>query len=142
MIRRPINERFAPKVLDGTKTTTIRDKPWPVGQAIMLFRWSGRPYRSPQVEVAVIVVDSVIEFPFHKRPGCDVGFCVKQIDGRYIYETEGFDTHAEFLAWFNPLVPVGETVVKYLMKFQLHDRAMADHARNIAFWSNLQASLT
>ena len=52
MTRRPLNERFANKVLAEIKHTTIRDKAWPMGKPIMLFRWSGKPYRSKQIEVA------------------------------------------------------------------------------------------
>ena len=36
--------------------TTIRDKPWPIGVPIMLYYWSGKPYRSKQVDIAPVIV--------------------------------------------------------------------------------------
>ena len=41
MLKRPINSRFRELVLRDEKTTTIRDKPWPVGVPIMLYSWTG-----------------------------------------------------------------------------------------------------
>lgn len=39
MIKRPLNSQFREKVLCGEKTTTIRDKAWPVGVPIMLYAY-------------------------------------------------------------------------------------------------------
>ena len=56
MIKRPLNSRFSDAVLEGRKVTTIRDTPWPVGKPIMLYNWSGAAYRSPQIDVAAVLV--------------------------------------------------------------------------------------
>ena len=56
MIKRPINPRFAEAILSERKTTTIRDFPWPVRTPIMLYHWSGKPYRSKHVDLEPIIV--------------------------------------------------------------------------------------
>lgn len=118
MIRRPLNSRFSDSVLRDQKTTTIRDKPWPLAVPIMLFNWSGVAYRSKQVDVAVVIVYEVSEIritrDLHRMsylyiPGLETK--------KALYQTEGFATLAEMNAWFRPLVKPGQTVTKYLMRF-------------------------
>jgi hypothetical protein len=54
MIKRPLNSQFPEKVEDLVKITTIRNEPWPVGVPIMLYCWSGKPYRSKHKNVCPI----------------------------------------------------------------------------------------
>lgn len=52
----------APKIIDGTKTTTIRtprSRPIAVGDTITFARWTAKPYRSRQERVRVVTVTSV-----------------------------------------------------------------------------------
>jgi len=55
MLKRPLNSRFREPLLRDEKTTTIRDKTWPVGVPIMLHNWSGAAYRSKQIDVAPVI---------------------------------------------------------------------------------------
>jgi len=119
MIRRPLNERFADKVLAGIKTTTIRDNPWPVGKPIMLFRWSGKPYRSKQVEVAPVIVEDACQIRiFNDHLG--ITYAKRIQTGRPLYESEGFESREEMDSWFRPLVPQNGEVTKALMRFRLY----------------------
>ncbi len=119
MIRRPLNERFAEKVLAGIKTTTIRDKPWPVGKPIMLFRWSGKPYRSKQIDIAPVVVDFTQGIDITHAPGGMV-YSSPIVAKRPLFGTEGFSSPKEMDDWFGPLVKPGKTVTKALMRFRLY----------------------
>lgn len=119
MIRRPLNERFAQKVLDGIKTTTIRDNPWPVGVPIMLFRWEGKPYRSKQINIAPVVVEET----------CGIGLWVNATSFTYaseqmiyngpLWQCEGFDSRDDMDAWFLTKMRPGPMVAKALMRFRL-----------------------
>ncbi len=126
MIRRSLNERFAGKVLSKIKTTTIRDKAWPVGVPIMLFRWSGKPYRSKQIEIAPVIVEETGSIHItHREDGGMIyaGFIHQNFDlikGTRLHESEGFESRAEMDDWFRPLVKPGQTVTKALMRFSLH----------------------
>jgi len=54
--------QHAPKIIDGTKTTTIRSprsRPIAVGDTITFARWTAKPYRSKQERVRVVTVTSV-----------------------------------------------------------------------------------
>lgn len=118
MIKRPLNSRFREQVLAGRKTTTIREKAWPVGVPIMLYNWSGAAYRSKQIDVAAIVVES--------HTALDVVQCR---DGKMIYaqhegappshESEGFGSSEEMDEWFRELVPPGHSLRQTLMRFRL-----------------------
>lgn len=120
MIRRPLNERFADAVLSGRKITTIRDKPWPVGKPIMLFRWEGKPYRSKQVEIAPVVVEEVqsieIEMPGFGEPA----YYPRKLDcGCPLWISEGFASQDDMDSWFYRVVKPGQTVTKALMRFRM-----------------------
>ena len=119
MIKRPSNARFKTPVLTGVKTTTIRDKPWPVGVPIMLYHWSGAAYRSPQIDVAPVVVREVRVIRITHRDDGGMLYAYGQQNERRLHETEGFASREDLDAWFSPLVKRGETVEKALMFFEI-----------------------
>lgn len=120
MIKRPLNERFGPKVLDLIKFTTIRDKPWPIGVPIMLYHWSGKPYASPHQNLAPVeVVDTT---PIHiGRTAMGSMFYMpnRRIVTGPLWACEGFDSEEEMHAWFSLKIKEGRTVMKHLMRFAL-----------------------
>lgn len=118
MIRRPINEGFNLAVLDGTKTTTIRLHPWPVGVPIQLYNWSGAAYRSMQEDVAVVEVISTHTIWIQHR---STGFMEYDFDlsmGSPIWKTEGFDSQDEMDEWFRKVVPKGQLRMLNIMRFR------------------------
>lgn len=119
MIKRPLDTRFSDKVREGRKFTTIRKKPWPVGHPIMLYHWSGKPYRSKHIDVAAIEVDAVLGMMVAHNAGGGIVFGRENIDGLPIYESEGFDDPEQMREWFLNVVPVGQRVELSLMKFHL-----------------------
>lgn len=119
MIKRPLNVRFRNPVLTGVKTSTIRNKPWPVGVQIMLYNWSGAAYRSPQLDVAAVIVREVRAIRITHRYDGGMLYAYGQPNERRLHETEGFATREELDAWFRPLVRRGATVEKAMMFFSL-----------------------
>jgi hypothetical protein len=124
MIRRPLNEKFSPAVRAGRKVTTMREKAWPVGVPILLYNWSGKPYRSKQVEVAVVVVKFVSEALICRMPGCgsmmfDWDSRGANVEGRRLWQCEGFDSEDEMNEWFMKLVKPGQTLSRQLMWFEM-----------------------
>lgn len=118
MLKRPLNPRFREPVLRDEKTTTIRDKAWPVGVPIMLYSWSGTAYRSKQVDVCSVVVRGfwTIRITRLHRGDIMVYRCGKE-SGPELYKSEGFASKEEMDAWFRPLVKPGHTIEKTLMLF-------------------------
>lgn len=119
MLKRPLNTRFGPRVLAGIKRTTIRDTAWPLNKPIMLYHWSGKPYASPQQDVAVVQV--------HQTKPITITYAA---DGMMSYSTtlplphplwfcEGFDSQDDMDAWFLAKIKPGQTVHKHLMLFDL-----------------------
>jgi hypothetical protein len=119
MIKRPLDPRFREDVLAGRKRTTIRDKAWPLGVPIMLYSWSGNPYRSKQYEVAPVVVGEVRSIKITHREDGGMLYAYGEPAKKPLYETEGFASREEMDAWFRPLVAPGKTVEKQLMCFLL-----------------------
>lgn len=120
MIKRPLSPRFARAVLDGVKTTTIRDRFWPRDVPIMLFHWAGRPYRSAHVDVAPIIVLGVRPINItHRDDGGMEYNMARRATTAPLHATEGFASRDDLDAWFRPLVPPGMTVTKTLMRFRL-----------------------
>ena len=120
MIKRPLNERFSAAVLDGRKITTIRQKPWPIGVPIMLYNWSGAAYRSPQIDVTVIIVTNVepieIDMPEFGEPA----YYPRKLNcGCPLWISEGFDSQDSMDSWFYNVVKKGQKATKSLMKFHL-----------------------
>jgi hypothetical protein len=53
---RMFKPQFVPMLQNGTKTTTIRAKPWQVGETYSARYWSARPYNSPQIAFGTVKV--------------------------------------------------------------------------------------
>lgn len=127
MIKRPLHPRFTEAVLSRRKVTTIREKPWPIGIPIMLYNWAGKAYRSKQIDVAEIRVEST----------CQVGITRthedlihlwrvdqedEEGDSPPLWQTEGFDSLEDLHAWFRPLLKPGHGMYHHLMTFHLADQ--------------------
>lgn len=110
MRKRPLNPRFSDLVRAGQKTTTIRRKPWPVGVPIMLYEWTGKAYRSPQLDVIAIMVTRVVPISIIKA-GDDVLYAAEvqhaEPKSLPLWQTEGFSSQEDMDAWFRPLVKKG-----------------------------------
>lgn len=117
MIKRPLNSRFREQVLADKKTTTIRDKAWPVGVPIMLYNWSGAAYRSKQVDVCPVIVRGFWTIIITHNPGGTMVYECGKESGPALYKTEGFASQEEMDAWFRPLVKPGTGMKKTLMLF-------------------------
>ena len=129
MIKRPLNSRFREAVLQDVKTTTIRDKAWPVGVPIMLYNWSGAAYRSKQVDVCPVKVKGFWTIIITHNPGGKMVYECGKESGPSLWKTEGFDSQEDMDAWFRSTLKPGTGVRKTLMLFSrqnttiCHDRA-------------------
>ena len=120
MIKRPINPRFPDKVLSGQKTTTIREKPWPIGVPIMLYRWNGKPYASKHINVAVIIVTATTPIVIEHLPSGQLLYDYEGVKGTVaLWFTEGFEDGRDIDEWFRPLVKRGQKIEQHLMTFKL-----------------------
>lgn len=117
MIKRPLDSRFSDKVLDGRKVTTIRKSLWPVGVPIMLYNWSGKPYRSKHVDVCPVVVEGCYDVRVSNTEGV-VGYEYAFDFGRPVHELEGFESSFEMDEWFRRVVRPDQVVDLVLMKFR------------------------
>lgn len=117
MLKRPINSRFREPVLRDEKTTTIRDKPWPLGVPIMLYNWSGRAYRSKQIDVAPVVVKGFWTIRITHWPDGSMCYECGRESGPDLHKTEGFQSREEMDDWFRAIVKRGQTINKTLMRF-------------------------
>ena len=119
MIKRPLHPPFSNEVLDQVKDTTIRDKAWPIGKPIMLYNWSGAAYRSPQIDVAVVIVTRVYPIEIYRRHD-EVMFYSSDIGGaRMLWQREGFQCQAGLDAWFRPLLKHEQIARKFINCFRL-----------------------
>lgn len=129
MLKRPLNSRFSSAVVDGRKVSTIRATAWPVGKPIMLYNWSGAPYRSKQYDVAEIRVHFVTPIQITRVPSGQMLYQHSTCgDERLdcIWDSEGFASGHDMDEWFRPLCKVGQTVPLFLMRFSLANvQAMA-----------------
>lgn len=120
MIKRPLNSRFTAAINEGRKISTIRDKPWPVGVPIMLYNWSGLPYRSKQSDVAAIIVHDTQPIMICRS---ETGFITVRSEHDVclpnVWQCEGFSDKNDFDAWFRPLVKPCGWITKHLMLFRL-----------------------
>lgn len=120
MIKRPINTRFRQAVLDGRKVTTIRDNPWPVGQPLMLYSWSGAAYRSKQDDLCAVTVAKTFPITISQDDGGGMTYWINGGVSDFpdpLWQTEGFDSAEEMDEWFRPLTKPGKQVEKHLMTF-------------------------
>ncbi len=118
MIKRPLDIRFEDRVREGRKCTTIRDKPWPIGKPIMLYRWSGKPYSSPQIDVCPVVVTYIHPITISNTPE-GMRYSISFVSGTILWECEGFDSGEDMDSWFSSKIKPGQTVEKHLMRFNL-----------------------
>lgn len=105
-------------MLAGRKTTTIRDNAWPVGVPIMLYNWSGEPYRSKHHDVAAIVVTGFWTIRIAHRVDGVMGYDCGKESGPELHVTEGFASQEDMDAWFRAKVKPGTVVRMTLMLFQ------------------------
>jgi hypothetical protein len=119
MIKRPLDFRFGPAVLEGRKFTTIRKNPWPVGKPIMLYHWADKPYRSKQINVAPVKVSGYWSIWITHNWNGVMCYQFGMENDRALYETEGFESPDEMDAWFRRVVKPGETARLALMRFRL-----------------------
>ena len=119
MTRRPIDARFEEAVLTGRKFTTIRDKSWPVGVPIMLFRWSEKPYRSPQINVAEVVVTGFWPMLISRTDNGMMVYAHGMESDVPLWHHEGFPSQEAMSEWFRPMVKPGEHIAKVMMRFRL-----------------------
>lgn len=115
MIKRPLDARFAGRVLEGQKFTTIRRNPWPTGKPIMLYSWSGKPYRSPHKNVCAISV--IVAQPIEITQGIDGTMHYDYPANYQLWQAEGFDSQNEMDEWFRKIVKPGKTITRHLMRF-------------------------
>jgi hypothetical protein len=132
MIKRPLDKRFREAVLDGRKTTTIRDKAWPVGVPIMLYNWSDVAYRSRQLDVCPVMVRGWWTIRItHNADGTMTYECGKE-SGAALHEGEGFASRGDMDNWFRARVGRGGTVVKKLMLFRRTNNHFRDETQSTA----------
>jgi hypothetical protein len=118
MTKRPLNSRFRQAVFDDIKITTIRDKPWPVGKPIMLYIWSGLPYRSKHIDVAVIKVLGFWPITIAKTESGAMRYAYGMESDIPLWKHEGFRSPEELDEWFGAMVKPGQTITKTLMRFR------------------------
>ncbi len=117
MIKRPISSQFRDPVMQGIKTTTIRDKPWPIGVPIMLYSWIGTPYRSKQSDLTEIIVTGYWTICITQRIDGTMRYTCGREKSQPIWQTEGFSSQQEMDDWFRPLIESGKMEEKVLMRF-------------------------
>lgn len=116
MIKRAVNAMFNSAILAGRKTTTIRESFWPAQTQIMLFNWTGRPYRSKQRDVAVVVVADV-HFLRIYNDGRSVEFYeLPESLHKNLWMSEGFESQGALDWWFLHVAPLGHSDW-FLMRF-------------------------
>ena len=117
MIKRSVNVRFRQAVLDGIKKSTIRDNPWPEGKPIMLYHWSGKPYRSKHVDICAVVVHAVVPITIQRAEDDAMLYSYLHLSYQ-LWSVEGFASREDMDAWFRPLVRPGSCLKKHLMFFR------------------------
>lgn len=116
MIRRPLNSRFNGAVERDEKITTIRDKAWPVGVPIMLYNWTGLPYRSKQKAICDVTV-SKTSLIVISRSADAIHFAYDMELPRPLWSCEGFDSEQDMHDWFAAKLKLGQSVTKVLHLF-------------------------
>ena len=97
--------QFAPLVLNGTKRQTIRPTPKRMpksGDKESWRKWSDKPYRSPQIELAQVVLVGVNTIKI-------VGYGMFILNGKdctwneaqEIARLDGFESLASMMLWFH-----------------------------------------
>ena len=99
--------RFADKVLSGTKLQTIRPprkRPIVVGETLSLRQWSGAPYRSKQSVLRSAECVRVSSFAIEQTSREFVfvvdGIRLNQNQWSQLARDDGFDCTSDLLNWF------------------------------------------
>jgi hypothetical protein len=122
MLKRPLNPRFNTPVRTGQKITTIRDNPWRTDLPVMLYNWSGKAYRSKQMDVAAVQVLGVRPVQIERLESGQMMYHYStEGDERLVklWQCEGFESQAEMDYWFSAKMKPGQSVTKCLMRFEL-----------------------
>ena len=121
MIRRALDPQFNTAVLEGRKTSTIRENPWPVGVPIMLYNWSGVAYRSKQIDVAAIRVLGAAQIKMTRFGDMDEPLYKSWLMSAVVplWQMEGFESREAMAAWFIRSLKPNSSIVQYLMRFEL-----------------------
>ncbi len=108
MIVLMFQDQFIPKILDGSKHTTIRKirkrgNPKP-GDILSLRQWTGKPYRSKQEVIKEVVCEAVdIIYIYENGVSTDSGIYGKFINReneKLVARKDGFSSWADMLNWF------------------------------------------
>lgn len=103
MHRRPLDVMFAEKVSAFIKRTTIRQKPWPIGQQVMLYHWNGTAYRpgSKQVDICAVTVERIIPIKIeHDGNVVQFNYSPQEPDSPPLWQLEGFDSPTDLSLYF------------------------------------------
>lgn len=92
----------------------------------MLYNWSGKPYRSKQVDVAPVKVSGFWTIRITRNDDDSMSYEYGMENAKAIHETEGFESADAMDEWFRPLVKPGQTVEKALMRFSLLNGTLTD----------------
>lgn len=106
---------------EDRKVTTIRESAWPVGKPVMLYHWSGKPYRSKQVDVCVVRVIAVHSINITRWADGSMGFYCPSFIREPLWYVEGFGTKGEMDEWFAAKMKPGTLVWRALMHFERRD---------------------
>lgn len=102
---------FGGKVISGQKRQTVRPTPkrMPLpGECESWRRWTGKPYRSPQVELAKVIIVSVHDFWFNgvtillDDPKAEKGL-MSDSQQQEIAKADGFINLKEMADWFEKM---------------------------------------
>lgn len=97
----------AEKIVAGLSRQTIRPvrkRPIKVGDQLSLRFWSGKPYRSTQVEIGMEICKKTAEIKIHGGPFNPLvyvaGEKISKADLEEIATADGFDSAEKMLEWF------------------------------------------
>lgn len=86
----------------------------------MLYNWSASPYRSPQHDVAAVVVVKTSPITIEHLPSGQLLYTYDGFrEGDALWWTEGFEDGRAIDDWFRPLVKKGGIYEGHLMTFSL-----------------------
>jgi hypothetical protein len=85
----------------------------------MLYNWSAAAYRSPQIDVAPVIVKGFWTIWITHRDDGGMIYAYGRCNDTPLHSTEGFASRAEMDEWFRLVVKPGQTVEKHIMLFRL-----------------------
>ena len=115
-----VKNRFAPMILSGRKTQTIRKTARFVpGDLLSLRRWAGAAYRTPQLKISDGWCTSVAGIDVSEK-GLSIDFNPLGIDAATAFAwQDGFDSLDEFISFFE--VNYSLPFTGYVIRFQLFE---------------------